>query len=73
MADAAVISVIPGLGAAGRRAWTTPESFPKIQQKPPEVLSTLIIPRVLRGWSEKTRAWRAPELGLKLIIISAVA
>ena len=38
-----------------------------------KVLSTLIIPRVLRGGAEKTRAWRAPDLDLKLIIISAVA
>ena len=68
-----MISVIPGVEAAGRSAGTGPESFPQIQQNALEVLSTLIIPRVLRAWREKTRAWRAPDLDLKLIIISAVA
>jgi hypothetical protein len=60
-------------GSVFGRAFEAPKSFPKIQQNPPEVLSTLIISRVLRGWREKTRAWRASDLDLKLIIISAVA
>jgi hypothetical protein len=59
--------------AAHRRAWPASGSFPEIQQNHSKVLSTLIIPRVLGDWLEKTRAWRAPDLDLKLIIISAVA
>jgi hypothetical protein len=50
-----------------------PGTFPGIQEKFSKVLSTLIIPRVLRAGAEKNRAWRAPDLDAGLIIISAVA
>jgi hypothetical protein len=67
------MSVIGFPVPAGRRSVPRREVPRKFRKNFSEVLSTLIIPRILRGVAQKSRAWRAPALSPGLIIISAVA